>query len=352
MSNDEKMYLVQNIEILNDENVESGIAEHEIIADAHIIGGCTSGPYCFGVWEFSVKKEGEERKLYLRGRYKRYSSDDHEWESAKKDGFYHGGGITDELVSLASLFLRRRLKLGPMVRRDDKPMISTRGKGWIDAPLIEGKSNLSDLAEWFKLVEKLDTKKKDHQRFILAVRLYNRAILLIEESPDMAYLDLVSSIEALSNDYDIGKIELSKVGNKLATLVNSIEREDLRAEIEQAILEREKSICHRFVEFICNYVEESFWTEEKRPQCGKIESGQLPALLKKIYNQRSKTLHNGEPFPPYIFNVSILKEEIELGDISIGTKRWYSKDFIPKPHFFERLVNHVLKTFLKRNQTK
>ena len=33
-----------------------------------------------------------------------------------------------------------------------------------------------------------------------------------------------------------------------------------------------------------------------------------------------------------------------------GEDHWKLKDIIPYPHFFERLVNNVLLTYLKRNQ--
>ena len=33
-----------------------------------------------------------------------------------------------------------------------------------------------------------------------------------------------------------------------------------------------------------------------------------------------------------------------------GQRLWDNKDYIPTPLFFERLINHVLLTFLKRNQ--
>lgn len=76
-------------------------------------------------------------------------------------------------------------------------------------------------------------------------------------------------------------------------------------------------------------------------------------ILKRIYNQRSQTLHAGEPFQPHVFNLIPISSTIEIprwfyGYIS-GDRRWYEKDFIPYPHFFERLVNEVLKSYLKTN---
>jgi hypothetical protein len=152
---------------------------------------------------------------------------------------------------------------------------------------------------------------------------------------------------------DIGKITLSDLDQKLAKLVNSVENEDLRNKIEQTILKREKFISRRFVAFILDHVEESFWTEEKRPIQGQIKPEELPDLLKRIYKQRSSTLHIGESFPPSIFSPPMMDAEIDfsLGMIK-GERRWEPKDFIPHPHFFERLENHVFRNFVKKNQVK
>jgi hypothetical protein len=346
-----RMYFIRNIEALKDKDVESQAFEFEVITDADIVGKSTYGPYHFTIWEISNKHGGEERKLCFRIRERAFSNDDQPWESAKRSGFYHGGGIADELVALASLFLRRRFKHGSIVRMNDRPILLSRSKRWIDRPLVAGQSNLAELPEWLKLVEALDSNY--HQRFILAVRLYHRALLLIEEQPDIAYLNLVSAIEVLCHDADIGEVTLSDLDLKIAKLVGSVENKDLRNNIEQTILKREQFIRRRFVTFILNHIEDDFWTGEERPKQGRIKPEELPDLLKRIYDQRSRTLHDGEPFPPSVFAPPLMGAEIDFSlGMTVGEKKWEPKDFIPHPYFFERLVNHVLKTFLKRNQLK
>ena len=355
MTNDKRMYFIRNIEALKNEDVKSHVLEYEVIADAPIYGKFTHGPceaYYFTIWEISnkIEQEGQERKLCLRIRAAAFPTDEQPWKSATKSGFYHSGGIPDELVALASLFLRRRLKLGPIVRMDNSPRLLSLRQGWIDKPLIAGKSNLAEIPEWLKLIEGLDSKY--HQRFILAVRLYHQALLMIEEQPDMAYLNLVSAIETLCHDYDIEEIPIADVDQQLAKLVDSIKDKDLRNKIEKKILERERFIKRRFVAFILAHTAENFWAGQERLSYGQIRRNDLPDYLERIYDQRSRTLHEGAPFPPLIFLPPIRGTEIVdfSGDLVVGERRWKPKDFIPYPHFFERLVNYVLKTFLKRNQ--
>lgn len=349
MSGDKRMYFIRNIHALKDEGVESHVAEYEVITDVHTVGAFDYGPYYFTLWEFSHKPGGEERKLCLRIREISPSSEDEPWKSATKRGFHHGGGIAHELVVLACLFLRRRFKLGPMVRMNDSPRLLSHRGGWIDRPLITGASNLAELPQWLTLAEQLNSNY--HLRFVLSARLYHRAVQLIEEQPDMAYLNLVSAIEVLCQETDIGGIGLSDLDEELARYVHSVENEELRGNIERCILNRERFIRRRFVAFIIKHIEGTFWSEVERPDHGRIETDKLPDLLGRIYDQRSRTLHTGEPFPASILMPPPGGVEIDFAlSVIAGEKKWEAKDFIPYPHFFERLVNHVLKTFLKRNQ--
>ena len=137
---------------------------------------------------------------------------------------------------------------------------------------------------------------------------------------------------------------------KLEKYLNEIDNTELRKNIEKTIVENSPFISRRFKKFIIDNIEKVFWTTQGRPVLGRINREDLPSLLNRIYTQRSKTLHYAEPFPRYIFNRPINGEEIPFAkSISHGEKRWNSKEYIPYPHFFERLVNHVLKIFLKKN---
>lgn len=356
MTDDKRMYFVRNIKALRNEDTKRIVKEYEVVTDADIVGEFNYGPYYFTIWEISDKKEGEARKLCLRITEPKEGTTK---ESPKREGFYHGGGIADELVALSSLFLRKRLQLGPIVRIDDNPRLLSFKHDRIDKPLITGQGDLKELPQYLGLVEGLDTKF--HQKFILAVRLYHRAVLLIEEEPDLAYLNLVSAIETLCRDYPIENIKLSDLDNELANLVGSINDHKLRANIEKAILKREKLINRRFVKFIEDHTEQDFWRSEEENKKGIINKNNFTEILKKIYSQRSRTLHEGEPFPPHIFEppfeifweTPMTEADIDPSESSsAGERKWEQKDFIPNPHFFEKLVNHALKTFLKRNQLK
>jgi hypothetical protein len=342
-----KLYFLRNIEELSD-SVNSEVIEHEVIADASVIGKFDYGPYTLSIWEFGNHNEGEERKLCLKIHYSVERKES--WRTAEPYGFSHGGGLADELIYLSSLFLRRRLKLGPITRIDDRPVYLPGIKDWIDKTLVTGGSNLGDLIEWFRLIENLNIKY--YLKFILSAKLYHSALLLVEKDPDLAYLNLVSSIEVLCDDTDIGTITLDDLNDeKLKQLLDSIKNIELRKNIEKQIISREHFIKRKFIKFILNYIDASFWESSKRPEHGRIREEDLEDLLKRIYDQRSATLHNGEPFPPSIYRPPMLGAEIDFSlGVYDGGRIWKQEEFIPNFHFFEKLINHVLKNFLKENQ--
>lgn len=349
MSTDKRMLFIQNIEDLKKGDVESTISEYEVIADTEIVGVLKYDPYNFMPWEVSNKQEGEERKLLLQIHEKVKSNEEQSTRAANGSAFYHGGDIADELVALSSLFLRRRLKLGPIVRMDEKPLL-LKMTYRIDEYLIRGSSNLENVGQWLKLVEGLDHKY--HLRFILAVKLYHQALLIIENYPDIAYLNLVSAIEVLCQDTVIEDEKLVELDSNLAELVDSVEDIQLRQKIECHILNRERFINRKFASFILSHIDDDFWKYKGRSQTARIEPDELPELLKRIYDQRSRTLHAGEPFPIAIFlpPSPIGAEKMTGLALASRGKLWKKKDFIPYPHFFERLVNFVLKTFLLKTK--
>lgn len=342
------MLFIQNIDDLNDETQEFNTREYEVLTDSFTVGELYFGPYYFTIWEFGMKKDGEKRKLCLRIKEKKIVVDE-SGNIPNKDGFYHGGGIAEEIVALASLALHGRYILGTVVRDNDKPMIFSTGYGHIDESIVNGRKNISELTQFFELVKGLKTEY--HLKYILAVRLYHQALLVIEDQPDIAYLNLVSSIETLCQDYPVEKVTLSQIDERLESLVQKIEDKSLREKIAETIVKREKRINKKFVSFIMNYTEDSFWARVDRPEHGRIDPKEFGDILRRIYNERSKYLHTGEPFQKTIFYPPNANAEMPLGLATmILGKRWEQNDYIPFPHFFEKLVNHILLSFLKRNQ--
>ena len=110
--------------------------------------------------------------------------------------------------------------------------------------------------------------------------------------------ELVSVLRARARHYDIGIVTIADLNNKkLESYINKIDNAELRSNIEKTIIENSPLIARRFKKFIIDNIEEVFWSAQGRPVLGRINREDLPYLLGRIYDQRSKTLHNAEPFP-------------------------------------------------------
>jgi hypothetical protein len=342
------MFFARNILALKESSEGSHTEELQVLAYAENVGAATYGPYYFGLWERGSKKAGEERWLILRITEKDLEPDS--WKMADDTGLYHRGGSAHELVALASLILRQRLRLGQLVRWNDKPIMLSAGKGLRAPQLIGGVRSLSKLEEGLTLAENLSPAH--HETYILATMLYNQALELIESNAELAYLNLISAVEVLAQHHPVETPSLDSLDSRLAGLLDTVQQGPLRKQLEEAILKRERFIRRRFVNFILDHIEQVFWDEAERPEHGKVLPTELPELLDRIYDQRSRTLHSGQPFPPNSLGPVALWSEIDRSyGFSVGERKWEPDEFIPQIQFFERLVNHVLVVFLRRNQS-
>lgn len=348
-SNDRQgMYLFRNSTI-EDKSSRIEVREYSVTADADIIGEVSYGPFYFTIWELDhLSQPGQERALCLRVSYPLPEVPESYWDAASFSGYYHGGGMADEVVILSSLFLRRRLRVDKVVRLGDSPrMFAERLRSRpIDPEILEGPTNLDTLTTWFELLEKLPSGL--HQRFILSAKFYQQALQRADEDPTTAYLHLVSAIEVLSGDFDIGEMALAESDPSLDRLVKRINDEELRRDIEKAIIGNQRFIGRRFKKFILHYIDEDFWREPTSERLRTISQAEIEKLLGRIYRQRSRTLHAGEPFPPSVNYAPHKGEEMPLGlgEMS-GDRRWESSGAVPLLHFFERLTRHVLLNYLR-----
>ncbi|MFC2042308.1 hypothetical protein ACFLTV_02265 [Chloroflexota bacterium] len=224
-------YLVVGVEVIESVLISTlaGVinmvhsCEFEVISDANYVGELTHGPYYFRIWDMPPHRPGESRLLCLR------ITQEAEVppvppKAAKK------------FISLSSLFLWKRLILGSITRWDDKPsrqrLDFKSPNHYVDIDIVCGETetiasetNLGELSTWLPLVENLEKATRD--KFTLAARFYQQALEMIETATDMAYLNLISAIEALCGDTDIGMIKLAEVDNALANAIVKVNPPEL-----------------------------------------------------------------------------------------------------------------------------
>lgn len=346
---DKRIYLLRNISNLEKDTAKIETEVYEILTDAPVDGDITFGQYTLksGI----NKREGNE-SLILKIKELPKIIDEEDLSSG--DMCYpYPHAAAGEIMALASFFLRRKFWLGSHISTNGVKLLKFK-RGLNDPALVEDKKNLSLFLEMFELIENLNPDCQ--KRFINAASFYHRALLTIEEEPDMAYLHLVTSIEALSSAEGI-KYKYKSVKDydeDLYGVLESMDDYQLKEEIENIILKKilkKENPTQKFVKFIYNHVEKDFWDDSTNIY--KIKFDELERTLKNIYNKRSRALHDGEPFPVNIFYPPLFSNaDVPRFGLRSGEKRWSTKDVIPYPHFFERLVNHVLLTYLRRNQVK
>lgn len=350
-----RLLIVRNLERYRAEPQASQAIEFEVFAEVPLDGTLSWGPFTLTSWDASPLPEGTRRSYVLRlldcltpPPTAQVTQSSSSGAPATRAGFYHGISMPDEFCTLATVFMRRRVVLGPLMRIKDRAIrVSPRNRPRHSA-LLTGTSKLSGFTEGLELVEKLSAEH--HQLFILACRMYQEALVLLDDKPDLAYLLLVSCIEVFVAKFYPKTTESDLPADIQAALATHPDTA-MRDKLSKRLVESDHRISRGFLAFIQQHVSKTFWDESPkiRPEDGRVEENELATLVKRIYNQRSKTLHAAEPFPPNVLDPPDNEAEIDRRkEIRVGSRSWGEAQIIPYVRFFERLVNHVLLEFLRR----
>lgn len=376
MKDDKRFYIARLADDLQDGASERAVEvyEYAVLADADVVGELETDQFVFRVWEMGSFGNGQIRWLCLRMRYPIATEDERQQEyerrrqwtkSERANAFYHGGGPAEEVVALASIFFRRRLRLGQQVRMNDNPVMVNwdNNTNRLDE-YRRGVVNTADAGDWFALLSKLDPKL--HLSVMLAARLYQEALWQYETAPDLAYINLVTAVESLSNRASNEAATLATLDEQLSDLVGEISDDDLRLRITTHLEGRLRPdrVKARWVKFILDHVTPEFWTERVLPEsvstdatdkqladAGYITPSTLERMIRKIYDQRSDSLHRGRPFPPFITD-TIGGADVPPYALSMSYRggSWNQDEFFPNLPFFERLVRNVIMSFVASNQ--
>jgi hypothetical protein len=287
------------------------------------------------------------------------------WPLDKTDtARYHGGSMTDEIAALASLKCGIRLRTRGETRRFDvggdprgrpvgwnlrpEPTLATGIRGTV-LPQATGEHSMMPIAELDAFPALTPTQAI---ALVRSSRLYQDALWLVESEPHLSWLMLVSAIETAANLWrseadkplerltasrpDFVKFLVATGGEELANRVASEYADSIRA-------------TKKFVDFLVAHLPSP---PEKRPAAwGQVEwspDGLRPAF-RKIYEHRSRALHDGIPFPPPMCEPPFKDETSDtIAERPIGLAMsgyggtWMLKDTPMLLHTFEHIVRHVL----------
>jgi hypothetical protein len=347
-SAERRLFTIRNLEAFDRQapDQQAQRYEFEVFVDVAVHGEFRLGPFSLVPWDAEPFSEGVRRSLVLR--FSDHLEPNAATSKSSKGGFYHGVSLPAEFCALATVLLRRRVSLGPMLRIDDEALRVALPSQQRHRGLISGELDASVLVSRMELLRRLpDTF---HESVILAARMYQEALAIIDDKPDLAYLLLVSCLEVFVAKF-VPRTREEDLPAAVREALDKCADPEARRVLLNRLLELDRGISRNFVTFVDSHVAESFWQES--PQIseaeGRIARDELPELLRRVYNQRSKTLHEAEPFPPNVLSPAHPDAEIDRRpEIVVGQRKWTQAQFIPYARFFERLVQHVIVQFVER----
>lgn len=229
---------------------------------------------------------------------------------------YHGGSIYDEVAALISLILDVRVMSGKPEREfgyDDDPLGRPTFNGQRHGPTYNFNGQYEqiprlrrdvDLSALLKLSDFEVLSAEDAIALMKAARLYQKALWVANDSPETAWLFLVSAAEAAAVRYG-SRAAPPVLPPRILDLLNSAGATHLA----QALAEELKVVSaptSKFVGFLKRF---SPSAPEPRPGYSKFNFSKknIKKAVSKIYDHRSNVLHNGTAFPapmcfaPHVF---------------------------------------------------
>lgn len=350
------------------------IFEFPLFSDAAIVGEIRSelGPYQL---INTLAMESWRPAIILRVQNRRYSQENEEFDYPKmdstQDDYYHDGSESDEMTALLSLCLGIRVKAGGATRvfgvdadsighpigymGDEDPSPPPRKNIRIRPMLVRatGSHSLEDAKQlaFFPLLP-----PKDAIALARAARMYQEAIWIIDNTPELSWLMLTSAIETVAHQWRKSKAShverMRSAKPKLEPILRKYARkkqaDHLVQEIAQEIADS-MGATKTFREFIIAFLPPP--PSLRPPEWAQLswEHSDMMKTLNKIYGYRSEALHGGKPFPPPMCEPPLpVGEKGEVAEIPVGLAAsmkggvWVAKDTPTLLHTYEYIVRNVI----------
>jgi hypothetical protein len=216
-------------------------------------------------------------------------------------------------------------------------------------PQVLGTHSLDKVAPLATLPE---LTPQDAVDLVRAARFYQDALWMVESTPELSWLMLVSAIEIAAGRWRVNKASpLERLRFSKPDLVAHLEEAGGSALAQEVATEFADSmgVTQNFVDFIIEFL-------PNPPEIRPPEVFQYPwtrealtRAMKRIYNWRSKALHSGIPFPAPMCRPAHKRHEggfVERATIgaAMGTRGgvWQDKDAPMALHLFEYITRGCL----------
>ena len=349
------------------------IEEYPLFSDAHLTDVFEEdcGPYQFIHLVGQLAECGIARPKFIL-RFSRHIEVDISVEDMqkKRDDIYHGGNPVDEIAALASLALGVRLKAGGQTREfrvgeNDDPRGVPMVFGSIRDPVIPvGNSSLilpkscgsymhRNIRQELKPFAKFPKiSNSDATALVRAARLYQDALWIAESEPSLAWLMFVSAMEAAANHWRNSLGNPSDIVKELDPDLYKIAKGTKETDSANKVICRAAKTLKatkKFIDFSMNFRPPP---PPERPEHKWAQHSwkrkKFRATLSKIYDHRSRALHDGLPFPAPMCQPPVIYSRHDLPEIPLGLgassgySTWPAKETPILLHTYEYIVRGSL----------
>lgn len=323
---------------------EHSTFEIEVKVRTGFVGEFDYGHFRFGIWDMGEPGYVGDRYLCFKGALLHHGPGS--LAEGTKDAYYHGGGPMEEISALFALHFRTSFEPGRTVRMDDLPRrFSMDAKNRPATTLI--RNNLEDGKETLDLARSMRQDRK--LSFMLGLKFYSQALRQMDSEPDLAFISLISAVEAVAGTHY--SEDVVGFDDEMEQLLARIEDQELQSELRQ-VLWRRAAVKRKVLKFFADYITPEFWSDSTRPpeEWQRVQEADYLVLMKRMYDVRSGFLHAGKPIPPMVFHSVGGAEMDSSSSMQSGMRKWERNEYLPHISFIERLVNHLLNEYLKKNQ--
>ncbi len=229
--------------------------------------------------------------------------------SRTDESSFHGADFFDELAALLSLSLGIRCRSGGLTRYwegdgtdpmgwpiefDHRPPYLPEGQRGTVIPRLTRTVALSDAVPFLQRF--METNATSAVSVIRAARLYQQAVWASDSDPNQAWIQLVSAIEVVAQDWKAAKISpLARLREAWPELAETLEAQgaDHAGVVARMVAHLVKSQ-QRFLSFMENFLPDP---SDERPKWERVNWEDMTSYLRMIYSYRSRALHAGTPFP-------------------------------------------------------
>lgn len=284
------------------------------------------------------------------------------------ESLYHGGDFGDELAALTAVALGVRIRAGSESRLFE-PGQDPYGRpidwGYKPKPVVHVQPNRQSLIlpsvvdtypmsqlEIMKSIPRI--KPARYVNLIRACRSYQNALWIAESEPNLAWLMFVSALETAANDvYSTAASPSERLRESkpnLGELLKEHGGDELVGQVAELIAHTFGSTS-KFVKFTIRFRPNA---PDQRPdqdwlQVKWSKSG-LKEILRKVYEYRSRALHDGIPFPvpmlgaPFYYSQGPTASEIPVTGLALSSLggTWIPEDVPINLHCFHYITRGAL----------